>query len=118
VVAEALGIERRRLDKLVGYHVVDGVRRERQGVSRAFSPASVVTIAVAIELMERLDMAGSRAFTVAHALVAGGGEHSAGNGITLWVDVRTVERRIAERLADAVATHPPPRRGRPPASRR
>ena len=117
VVAEALDIERHRLDKLVGQHEIEGVRRERQGVSRAFSPAAVVTIAIAIELIGRLVMAAPRALAVAHALVANGGEHSPGEEITLRVDVRAVERRVARRLTDAVATHPPSRRGRPPLSR-
>lgn len=118
VVAEALDIDRRRLDNLVAQHAIEGVRRERQGVSRTFSPAAVLTIAVAVELMERLEMAASRALAVARSVVGSGGDHSPTDGITVRIDVRIIEQRIAGRLTDAVEAHPPPRRGRPPAPRR
>ncbi len=117
VVAEALDIDRRRLDTLVGQHEIDGVRRARQGVSRAFSPAAVLTLAIALELIQQLEMSVPRALDIAHALRASGGEHVLGAGVVLRIDVRAIERRIAERLTDAVAAHPPLRRGRPPSSR-
>ena len=118
VVADALDIDRRRLDTLVGQHEIDGVRRARQGVSRAFSPAAVLTLAVALELIDQLAMSIPRALDVAHALISTGGEHALAAGIVVRIDVRAIERRVAERLTDAVAAHPPLRRGRPPSSRR
>ena len=45
------------------------------------------------------------------------GEHVFESGVAVRVDLAATERRLAVRLAEAVETHPPPRRGRPPTVR-
>ena len=114
VVAHALGTDRRWLDAVIANHDIDGVRRERQGVSRAISPTAVLTIAVALDLMAALQTPIASALHLANALVLKTGEHSPAEGILLRVDVGVIERRMAARLTEAVESHPPPRRGRPP----
>lgn len=114
IVANALGVDRRWLDSVIAQNHIDGVQRERQGVSRAISPAAVLTIAVAMELMEALRIPVAGALRLASSVLHDAGEHSPAEGMMLRVDVRAIERRIAGRLTEAVEAHPPPRRGRPP----
>jgi len=108
-----LGVERRWLDTTIAQNEIDGVRRERQGISRAISPSAVLVLAVALRLIDALQMPVSRALTLARSLVVDAGTHSPARELTVHVDVAEFERRMAVRLAEAVATHPPPRRGRP-----
>lgn len=117
VVANALGVDRRWLDTVIAQNHIDGVQRERQGVSRAISPEAVLTIAVAIELMEALQTPIAGALRLARLLLLEAGEHSPAQGMTLRVDVQAIERKMAGRLTEAVEAHPPPRRGRPPLRR-
>lgn len=117
VVASALGVDPRWLDSVIAHNQIDGVQRERQGVSRAISPAAVLTIAVAMELMEALQTPIAGALHLAGLLLLEGGEHSPADGMTLRVDVHAIERRMAGCLTEAVESHPPPRRGRPPLTR-
>jgi hypothetical protein len=114
VVAHALGVDRRWLDSVIALDGVAGVQRDRQGVRRAISPDAVVTIAVAIELIDTLDIPLARALLLASSLLRQGGHHSPTDGMSVRIDIATIERRIAARLAEAVEAHPPPRRGRPP----
>jgi hypothetical protein len=114
VVANALGVDRRWLDGVVAQNRIEGVRRERQGVSRAISPAAVLTIAIAIELMEALHAPVTSALDLAKSVIIGDGGCSPSSDVRLHVDTVAIERRIAARLTEAVEAHPPPRRGRPP----
>ena len=117
MVANALGVDRRWLDSTVAQYRIEGVQRERQGVSRAFSPTAVLTIAIALDLMDAMGVPAARSLDLAVSLLIGAGEHSPANGIVLRVDVSGIERRMAARLTEAVEAHPPPRRGRPPLPR-
>ena len=114
VAAAALRVERRWLDDVVVEHRIEGVQRQHQGVSRAISPAAVLTIAVALELMGSMAMPVARALHLAGALLGGGGQCSLADGLVIQLDVGAIERRMASRLTEAVESHPPPRRGRPP----
>ena len=113
VVASALGVDRRWLDALVATHGIEGIGPERQGKSRAIPPRSVLTIAVAMDLMAALGTPLRRSLTLAAAVLRTG-EHQPAAGIVLQVDVGAVERRMAIRLNDAVDANPPVPRGRPP----
>ena len=117
MVASALGVERRWLDAVVVRHRIEGVIRERQGVSRTITPTAVVTIAVALVLVEALRVPIGLALELAASLVRDGGEHAPAAGVMLRVNVSAIERRISARLTEAVESHPPPRRGRRPATR-
>ena len=117
VAAAALRVERRWLDMVVAQHRIEGVQRERQGVSRAISPGAVMTIAVALELIDALHTPVARALYLAKALLDADGDHAPANGMRLRVDLLSIERELASRLAEAVERHPPPKRGRPPRER-
>jgi plasmid maintenance system antidote protein VapI len=98
---------------LIAQNQIDGIRRQRQGISRAISPSAVLTVAVALELSGALGTPPREALDLAKAVLLGEGEHRQGELVTVRVDVRAVERRMAIRLAEAVEAHPQPRRGRP-----
>ena len=112
VVATALGVTRRWLDTVAAASRIPGVRPARQGKSRAITPQAIVTIAVAMELAERLGASLPFALDVAGELV----EHGVYRPIpelVVHLDVAAIERRVAVRLAEAVEANPPARRGRP-----
>jgi hypothetical protein len=113
VVAAALGISRRWLDTVVAANRIPGVEPARQGRSRAISPRAIVTIAVALELIESLAIPMMAALDLATRLIVHG-EHRASPRISIHLDVAAIERRVASRLGDAVESNPPTRRGRPP----
>ena len=117
MVADALRIDPRWLDGVVAQNDIVGVHRGRQGVSRAFSPAAVLTIAVATELMGALRLSVASSLSLARAILLEDGEHTPAEGITLRVDVSAIERRMSARLTESVESRPPPRRGRPPVHR-
>lgn len=117
IVATAIGVDRRWVDNVLSLHQIDGVQRQRQGVSRAVAPTAVLTIAIALELTKVLGAPMAVALELANSVIATG-EHSPAPGVNLRIDVAAIERRLAARLADAVETHPPKRRGRPPRARR
>jgi len=89
----------------------------RQGKSRAIPPTAVLTVAVAMELTEHLGIPLLVALDLAGAL-RHTGEHSPAEGLFIRLDVAAMERRVALRLNEAVEANPPPRRGRPPRSKR
>ena len=113
VAAAALGVTHRWLDAAVSTNLVPDVRPDRQGRSRAFSPHAIHVIAVAIQLIERLGTSLPQALRIGAELVERG-SCEPGPELTLRVDIAAIERRIANRLADAVEATLPARRGRPP----
>jgi hypothetical protein len=117
VVANALGVGRRWLDGVVVQNPIEGVIRERQGVSRTISPNAVVTIAVALVLIDALHIPVASALALAAALIREGGEHAPAPGVRLRVDLSAIEQRVSKRLTEAVESHPPARRGRRPRPR-
>ena len=117
VVANALGVGRRWLDGVVIHNRIEGVIRERQGVSRTITPAAVVTIAVALVLVDALHIAIGPALTLAVSLIRDGGEYAPAPGVSLRVDLPAIEQRVSARLTEAVESHPPARRGRRPIPR-
>ena len=117
VAAAALRVDRRWLDMVVAQHRIEGVQRERQGVSRAISPGAVMTIAVALEVIDAFQAPVARALHLAKALLDDDGDHAPTDGMRLRIDLRSIEREMAVRLAEAVELHPPPKRGRPPKQR-
>ena len=113
VVATALGVSRRWLDMVVASNRLPDTLPDRQGKSRAFTPDAVVTIAIAIELTERLGASLPIALDLATKL-AHGGEHRPSPELMLRLDLGAIERRVALQLSDAVEANPSPARGRPP----
>jgi hypothetical protein len=116
VAAAALGVERRWLDNVIDQNRIEGIDRGGHGVSREISPKAVLTIAVAIELMDAIGSPVSEALDLAVA-VARTGRYAPSGVTTIEVDVEAIERELAMRLSEAVEAHPPAKRGRPPRTR-
>ena len=113
VAAAALDVDRKWLDNVLTQHDLDGVQRERQGVSRSIAPRAIVTIAVAIVVSRAFGGPLGRALALASELIENG-DHAPVPDLSLRVDVPAIERRLAARLVESVEAHPPARRGRPP----
>jgi hypothetical protein len=113
VAAAALGVDRKWLDNVLTHHDLDGVHRERQGVSRMIEPHAITTVGIAIELTRSLGSPIGHALRLAERLVESG-EFAPAPRVSLRVDVGDIDRQMVARLAEAVEVHPPRRRGRPP----
>ena len=116
VVATALGVSRHWLDAVVAAGRIPGVQPDRQGRSRAFGPSAVVAIAIALDLTEHLGTSLPVALGIAAELVAHGA-YAPLPELSITLDVRAIERRVAVQLSGAVEASPPARRGRPPKRR-
>jgi hypothetical protein len=112
VVAAALGVDPRWVDNVLSTHSIDGVTRERQGVTRKIAPDAILAIAVARDLAAAVGASLGVALNLAAELIRSG-EHSPAPGVTIRIDLDAVKGRLAARLAEAVDSHPPAQRGRP-----
>ena len=115
-VALTLGVSAKWLDNTLSHHHVEGVLQTRQGVSRRLTPRAVLTLDLALALVQSLGMPLGRALDVAESLLSEGvsGLHLS-RGITVGADVATISAELSVRLAAAVEATPVPKRGRPPA---
>ena len=111
--ALALGVPSKWVDNVLSHHRVPGVAQSRQGVRRRLAPDSVLTLGVALELIETLAMPAARAISVAAETVATRAPVRVGKLVELTIDLERVEREMAQRLASAAEAAPPRRRGRP-----
>lgn len=115
-VALALDVTAKWIDNVLSHHTVRGVAQERQGVSRKVSLEGLLQLALAIILIEDLEIATSSALSLANTLTDSGGSLKTPAGITIDLDLAAIRARLETRLAQAVEIAPVPRRGRPPHS--
>lgn len=115
-VALALDVQTKWLDNLLSHHSVRGVARQRQGVERRITDDGVL----AIELVRRLGLLGigaARAVSIAQAALTtrGSGDlrYVDDSGIVLLFPATSIERRLRDRMIDAVEAAASVRRGRP-----
>lgn len=113
-VALALGLSAKWIDNVLSHHTVRGVTQKRQGVSRKVSLEGLLQLALAIILIEDLEIPTSRAIRLADALSDSGGNLQTPTGISIALDLPVIRARLETRLAQAVEITPVPRRGRPP----
>jgi hypothetical protein len=114
-VAVSLNVPRKWLDNALSHNRIEGVVQARQGISRKLSPYAVLTLHIALQFIEHLEMPLKRALALADELARSG--ESAGHilmpGLTIILDLDLAAREITHRLAQAVEITPLPRRGRP-----
>ena len=113
VAALALDADPKWLDNMLSHHRVPGVARKKQGIQRQIPPDSLLIIAVAQVLIERLSMPIARALELAGQMVRSQGASEI-PPVTLIADLRVIAARLQDRLADAVEGAAEMRRGRPP----
>lgn len=116
--ALALDVPAKWLDNVLSHFQVPGVSQERQGISRKVSLEGVLHLALALSLIDELEIPTANALRLAGTISQAGGQHRTGSGITIGLDLSTIRAGLEARLAQAVEIAPVPRRGRPPSPNR
>ena len=116
-VALTLATTEKWLDNILSHHAITGVQQQRQGVARRLSVEGILVISIVLLLIQDLGLSTSYAITVAEMLVHGGGRYETSHGLTMGLELSTLQMRLLERLESAVEVAPVPRRGRPPANK-
>jgi hypothetical protein len=116
-IAMTLNVSPKWLDNTLSHNRIDGVIQARQGISRKLSPHAVLTLYIALRLIQDLEIPLKKALTLAHDLSRSrdGGGHSVSRGLSITLDIDQSVEEISRRLARAVEITPLPRRGRPSA---
>jgi hypothetical protein len=114
-VAISLDVSRKWLDNTLSHNRIDGVVQARQGVSRKLSPQAVLTLHIALRLVESLEMPLRKALALANELGRNKqmGGYFLSPGLSINLDLNQSVQEITHRLARAVEITPLPRRGRP-----
>jgi len=112
-VAITLNVSPKWLDNTLSHYRIEGVVQARQGVSRKLSPHAVLTLRIALRLVEHLEMPLRRALELAHELTGDPGGYPLSRELSISLDLNRATAEITERLAQAVEITPVPRRGRP-----
>lgn len=114
-VAIALNVTQKWLDNTLSHLRIDGVIQTRQGVSRKLSPHAVLTLHIALQLVEHLEMPLRKALALANELARPpqAGSYALSQGLSITLDLNHSVAEITRRLARAVEITPLPRRGRP-----
>lgn len=112
--ALALDVPAKWLDNVLSHFQVPGVSQERQGISRKVSLEGVLQLALALNLIDDLEIPTANALRLASTISQTGGQHRTDSGITISLDLSTIRAGLDSRLAQAVEIAPVPRRGRPP----
>jgi hypothetical protein len=114
-VALALDVPSKWLDNVLSHYSIPGVTRQRQGVERRITDEGVL----AIDLVRQLAVFGvgaARAVSIAQValMTRGGGDlrYVDASGIVLVFPSASIERRLRERMIDAVDAVASVRRGR------
>jgi hypothetical protein len=113
----AADADQKWVDNLLSRFDVPGVDSSKQGLSRRISDVGIYHIALIRVLTAELELSTARAVTLAGQLLAVPGTVVVADDIELTFDRPSFERRIDARVADAVESIAPARRGRPPKRR-
>lgn len=117
VAALLLRLDNKWLDNLLSRFLLRGVHRSRQGVERRVSEEGLLAIELCRILNIELGVSLHRSVVIAETALQGGGtgiHYRTPSGLTLSMDRDELQRRLRERIVDAVEASPVIRRGRPP----
>jgi hypothetical protein len=121
-VALALSTSGKWIDNLLSRHALPGVERGRQGVERRVSDDGLLAIEFTRMLNLELGVSMERAAEIAREAMSsrnpGGMTFATSSGLSLHFPVADIERRLRERMMDALEAAAHRRRGRPPRSTR
>jgi hypothetical protein len=116
IAAFAADADQKWVDNLLSHFDVPGVEAARQGVARRISTHGIYHIALARIIAERASAsAGVAVDLAARLLITDATRVSLGPGVSLVLDREAFERGVDARIAEAVESIVPARRGRPPA---
>ncbi len=109
--------DRKWVDNLLSHFDVPGVESARQGVARRVSTHGVYHIVLVRRLSSVAGVSIERAVDLAQRLLTTDASHvPLGHALELRIDRHAFQRDVDERIALAVESVVPRRRGRPPAS--
>jgi hypothetical protein len=114
--AVTLDVPVKWVDNALSHHHVPGVAKRRQGVARKLSYQAVLTLEVALRLVRALGAPLPRSIELATVLISDPKSRQslgAASGLSLGIDIESIEAHVARLLAHAVEVAPSPRRGRP-----
>lgn len=111
----AADTDRKWVDNLLSHFDVPGVESAKQGVARRVSTHGVYHI-VLTRVLSQAGTSIETAVSLARRLLTTDANHVAlGPGLALTLDRTSFQREVDARIADAVESIVPRRRGRPPA---
>ena len=110
----AIDAPQKWLDNLLSHFTVPDISSERRGVARRIPHATLTHLALTRELHRELGIGVRDALALAGKLLASDdGIVSRGGHLRVTCDRLALERRVDDRLRDALESAPAPRRGRP-----
>jgi hypothetical protein len=110
----AIGSPHKWLDNLLSHFPIPEVASERRGVARRVPHSALVRLALSRELHVELGLGVRDALALAGELLSSAdGAVSRGGHLRVTCDRLALERRVGDRLRDALESAPMPRRGRP-----
>jgi len=112
--ALALHVTSKWLDNTLSHYAVQGVSQAKQGVARRLSIESLDILAIALNLIEDLDLPTAKALQLATDLQKANGSAILGRGTQVQINIQEIKSALLDRLEHAVEIAPLPRRGRPP----
>ena len=114
IAALTLGVPLRWVDNVLSHHDIPGVVSERQGVEREISDLGIRTLELIRIVSRELGASIPRAVAIATAAVGNPDTtFSTSSGAVLRFSSDAIDRRIRERLMDAIEATPRLKRGRP-----
>jgi hypothetical protein len=113
----AADADQKWVDNLLSRFDVTGVESARQGLARRISDEGIYHIALIRELTSELEISTAKAVALAGQLLTDPGPIIVAEDLELVFERSVFERRISARVAEAVESIAPARRGRPPKRR-
>ena len=114
-IALTLGVPAKWIDNVLSHHEVPGISSAHQGIEREISDLGVRVLEVLRVLNHDLGIPLPRAATIASGIVGGSdAKFVSPSGAEIRFSLEAIDRRLRERLIDAIEATPRMRRGRPP----
>ena len=114
ITALTLGVPTKWVDNVLSHHVIPGVVSERQGVERSVSDLGIRTLEIVRIATQELGASIPRSVLIATSIAGGSDEiFRTPSGAELRFSIEAIDRRIRERLMDAIEATPRLKRGRP-----
>jgi hypothetical protein len=108
-----LGVTTKWIDNVLSHYVVPGVTSARQGVERTVSDLAIRILELARIANQDLGVPMARAVAIAAAATGPDSRFVSPSGVELRFPLESIERRLRERLMDAIEATPRVPRGRP-----
>ena len=116
MAALATGVSPKWIDNLLSHHALPGVSGGRQGLERGITMPGIIAIEIVRLATEELGVSIARGVSIATTLLSADPPVSTTrtpSGIEIVFPIHELERRLRERLVEAVEAAPSLPRGRP-----